>query len=421
MSANTTSQEWCSRIKYVIFDEVHCIGSQSNVDTSAVVWEHVLLMIPCPFLALSATIGNPDALHQWLQNAENSKAAKRNVKLIKYDERYSELELAIQTFDDSAATHGVVKLNPFGVYLPEKLKIFGIPADQQLTARQIYDLYHAMAAEDPVTKEELEPAKYFHLKADSEEKVWLARKDLRRYEMALKTRFLEWLKGDRNRMLSVLDKLGKEVKNELEYRAKPFEQRPTALGHIVPLIDHLRERQMLPCICFNEDRRICERLAQQLQEELAERQREFEESVEFKQNFMIKDEAKLLKQQKRLRDASKSKKKGEKDEDAGMEREDEGDPLATLKMRATDALAKFRLSGRGKDPELLRKVLERLTKKDGNKESTKLLLQLLDRGIGYHHPGMSTVQRQSVEILYRSGHLAVVFSTSTLALGYDSI
>uniref|UniRef100_A0A914VAC1 DNA-binding protein SATB n=1 Tax=Plectus sambesii TaxID=2011161 RepID=A0A914VAC1_9BILA len=419
MSANTTSQEWCSRIKYVIFDEVHCIGSQSNVDTSAVVWEHVLLMIPCPFLALSATIGNPGALHQWLQHAESSKAAKRTVHLIKYDERYSELELAIQKFNEGD-DNGIVKLNPFGVYVPEKLKIFGIPADQQLTARQIYDLYQAMAAEDAATKEELEPAKYFQLKVDSDQKVWLARDDLRRYEMALKTRFLDWLKADRQKMLAVLGKLGVDVRSELDYRAKAFEQRPTALEHIVPLMEHLRDRNMLPCICFNEDRRICERLAQQVHDEFARRQRDFEESAEFKQNFLMKDEAKLLKQQKRQRDAT-TKKKGDKDDDAAaFDREhDASDPLTALKMRTTEALAKFRLSGRGKDPELYRKVIERLTKKNGMKESTKLLLQLLDRGIGYHHPGMNTVERQSVEILYRSGYIAVVFSTSTLALGIN--
>lgn len=83
------------------------------------------------------------------------------VELITYGERYSELELAVQRInpaidtairDGNAVNSMVEHFMPYGVYKPVKLSMFGIPGDQQLTARQILDLYNALAEVDPVVK-----------------------------------------------------------------------------------------------------------------------------------------------------------------------------------------------------------------------------------------------------------------------------
>ncbi|XP_014390709.1 PREDICTED: probable ATP-dependent RNA helicase DDX60 isoform X3 [Myotis brandtii] len=111
-------QRWVKRIRYVIFDEVHCLGGEIGAE----VWEHLLVMIRCPFLALSATISNPEHLTEWLQSIkwywkqadniiEKNTASKRNagyranfhkdhfqmkqsykVRLVLYGERYNDLE-----------------------------------------------------------------------------------------------------------------------------------------------------------------------------------------------------------------------------------------------------------------------------------------------------------------------------------------
>ncbi|VDK26888.1 unnamed protein product [Anisakis simplex] len=129
----------------------------------------MLLLIRCPSLALSATIGNAEVLHEWLKCAEQSKALKgqtiRKVELIRYGERYSELELCMQRideddFDETLKENGhengsksvLQHFMPYGVYKPVKLSMFGIPDDQQLTARQIFDLYNALAEVDEKVK-----------------------------------------------------------------------------------------------------------------------------------------------------------------------------------------------------------------------------------------------------------------------------
>lgn len=47
--------KWASSVRYMIFDEVHTIGE----DEHGAILERLLLMVQCPFLALSATIGEP--------------------------------------------------------------------------------------------------------------------------------------------------------------------------------------------------------------------------------------------------------------------------------------------------------------------------------------------------------------------------
>ncbi|KAK9810588.1 hypothetical protein WJX73_002805 [Symbiochloris irregularis] len=66
-----SQQEWVQTLQYVIFDEVHCLregGLREGGDASSTgtVWEHMLSMLRCPFLALSATIGNPQEFVEWL-------------------------------------------------------------------------------------------------------------------------------------------------------------------------------------------------------------------------------------------------------------------------------------------------------------------------------------------------------------------
>jgi superfamily II RNA helicase len=58
------------RIRYVIFDEVHNIVSKDGD-----VWEHLLSFIEAPFVALSATVGNPEQFGEWLCKLEQVRSS----------------------------------------------------------------------------------------------------------------------------------------------------------------------------------------------------------------------------------------------------------------------------------------------------------------------------------------------------------
>ena len=62
-------QSWAKKIRYVIFDEIHSIEGSANGDA----WERLLMMVKCPFVALSATVGKTDELVAWLNRVQHKR------------------------------------------------------------------------------------------------------------------------------------------------------------------------------------------------------------------------------------------------------------------------------------------------------------------------------------------------------------
>lgn len=79
------TKSWSTRVKRIIFDEIHCIGQADD----GVIWEQLLLLTPCPIIALSATVGNPLEFMQWLEASEKVKG--REMEMIVHSSRYSDL------------------------------------------------------------------------------------------------------------------------------------------------------------------------------------------------------------------------------------------------------------------------------------------------------------------------------------------
>lgn len=105
LSANNANgpNAWSKRVKRIIFDEVHCIGQSED----GVIWEQLLLLAPCPIVALSATVGNPQEFHDWLALSQAKKGFKMD--MVVHNVRYSELRKFIYEGSDKSGFKGLEK------------------------------------------------------------------------------------------------------------------------------------------------------------------------------------------------------------------------------------------------------------------------------------------------------------------------
>lgn len=87
MLLSPASQAWVQSLEYVIADEVHSIVEAST----GMVWERILTLLPCPVIALSATIGNAGTLTRWLQRVQARRG--HSVRLVEHTQRWSDLRM----------------------------------------------------------------------------------------------------------------------------------------------------------------------------------------------------------------------------------------------------------------------------------------------------------------------------------------
>lgn len=146
------AKSWSTRIRYIIFDEIHSIGQAED----GVVWEQLLLLAPCPIIALSATVGNPGQFSSWLSSTQNSLG--NELTMIKHPHRYSDLRKFVYTPPKKFAFQGLEEVSSFATLGLDGLeglrfvhpvaslvnKSRGMPDDLSLEARDCLTLWQAM-------------------------------------------------------------------------------------------------------------------------------------------------------------------------------------------------------------------------------------------------------------------------------------
>ena len=415
-------QDWASKIRYVVFDEVHCIGSEIGAE----VWEHLLLLIRCPFLALSATIRNPDAFHKWLQSAENDKLKRdtRNntlrpnapksytVALVTHKERYNDLEkFNYLPGDKKGSKPEIVHLHPCSVVTSRQLKQLGtFPAHVTLSPRETLEFYDAL--QEAFDKNEsvmrLSPESYFG------DEAFITKQSVRSYESALKEEFMTHVKNNDKRVDAVIDHL--RPCHALNWSAPKMFKTWFLVSQIFPLLEELKKNDQLPVIFFSFERVLCESFAEEVISCLEEREEQLESKGKSEEN----NEWRKAKEEKRKRDAEEDPKM-RKTKSAGnsLHRRKRSTAEATCFLVDDPPPDGCSFAGKGildaTDAQLIVQRLNRWGTKSS--ESLNVFEEGLRRGVSYHHAAMSKKKRSVVEMLFRKKFVNVVFATGTLALG----
>nr|XP_023492101.1 probable ATP-dependent RNA helicase DDX60 isoform X1 [Equus caballus] len=423
-------QQWVKRIRYVIFDEVHCLGGEIGAE----IWEHLLVMIRCPFLALSATISNPEHLTEWLQSvkwywrqADNimgkNISSERNsgscpnshndyrqmkqsykVRLVLYGERYNDLEKHICSVKDGDICFN--HFHPCAALTTDHIERYGFPSDLTLSPRETLQLYDSMFQcwESWPRAQELCPEEFIHFK----NKIVVKKLDARKYEESLKAEFTSWIQnGNVEEAEMVLENLSPDSVFGSENMIKMFPF----------LVEKLRKMEKLPALFFLFKLGTVEGSANSARNFLEEKQESKRSLKADKEAYVVANKLrkvrKSIEKQKTLDE--KSQKKPRK-MDQSLVREAEHDNLLKILEKNMEIPQDCTYADqKAMDLESLQMVFDRV--KFARKGAE--LIALAKRGIGYHHRSLNAKEKQLVEILFRKGFIRVVTATGTLALGIN--
>ncbi|KAI0828791.1 P-loop containing nucleoside triphosphate hydrolase protein [Hypoxylon sp. FL0890] len=428
---------WARRVKRIIFDEVHCIGQAED----GVIWEQLLLLAPCPIIALSATVGNPLEFKEWLEGAQKVKGY--NLDMIIHGSRYSDLRKYIY---DSPSPSEFKGLEPV-----ERLPFPGLEADAEVSRR--FAFVHPVAAlvgknPDTLNDTSLEPRDCLtlwecmkecendHYKLDKslDPKHALPKlvkkSDIVRWEASLKKELSAWMVDPDSPFEAIQENLrGKryidlKLVHPLTERAVIVDGAKSSVHSksIFTLALDLRACGALPAIFFNYDRLGCEALIATIFRILHSAE------AKYRDNSPIwkKKIAEFEKWKK-----ARSKTQGKAEKVLRSRKGEDGEGMSKLdvarEMGSQDESPWNSFDPDAPLPEFSFADTTKISKAELEERLDTLkdhkirphFIEALRRGLGVHHAGMNRQYRQVVEMLFRKGYLTIVVATGTLALGIN--
>ncbi|KAK8167643.1 DEAD/DEAH box helicase-like protein [Phyllosticta citrichinensis] len=416
------ADSWSARVKRIIFDEVHCISQTDE----GIIWEQLLLLAPCPIIALSATVGNPEGFHGWLASAQ--KAIGNDLVMVHHPHRYSDLRkfvyLSPENFDFTGlprepviARVGLDESTDFKFVHPVAALLNrsrGVPMDFAMEARDCFTLWQVM--ESRQTESHKVPAS---LNPEKALPAVITQTDTIRWFQSLKQLLVEWMADQHSPFDKVVQDLGGDLyKFEAEHDTD-LEPRKM-IETVLPLLYNLHEQAALPAILFNFDRSMCEEICRTVMEQLKQAEQKWKETSPVWAKKMESWET-WKKSRKGMSKKKASTKTSAAPEDgmgkADLERDAasaDADSWETFDPNAP--LDGFHFLERTK---LQKSELEAYARELRYRGVPDDLIEALSRGIGVHHAGMNRKYRHVVEIFFRKGLLRVVIATGTLALGIN--
>ncbi|KAI8953917.1 hypothetical protein F4801DRAFT_66209 [Xylaria longipes] len=426
------ANSWSKRVKRIIFDEVHCIGQADD----GIIWEQLLLMAPCPIIALSATVGNPEEFCEWLRSSQTSKGFK--FRMITHSTRYSDLRAFLYSPPDGFEFKGLCRADQFpvpGLDRPNRttssfqfihpiatlVNRTGVNLEElSLEPRDAQTLWEAMnkfqTQNFPLGDFLSPPQVSSGILRKSDALVWTQR---------LKTVLAAWMQDDTSPFDQIRYSLDPDRrannnpnsdKEQVGHKSYDVPDQPSLKNERLStfaLLCDLHKEDGLPAILFNYDRVECERTLEFVIEQLQSIEQTWKESNKG--------------WQKKIRDynlwkASKDKRKIPKKSTEKLTKQEKMHEEANTDVSRWESfdperpLEEFSFADSSR---LTRSELEGFIESLKGENIRPHLFSALERGIAVHHAGMNRSYRQVVEILFRKGFLTAVIATGTLALGIN--
>lgn len=442
---------WSPRVKRIIFDEVHSIGQAED----GVIWEQLLLMAPCPIIALSATVGNPQEFSGWL--ATTQAAMGHKLTTVQHPHRYSDLRkyfyVSSSSFDFQGLP-GKKVLNQLGLDGAEGLKHVhpvaglidrtrGLPEDLALEPRDCFLLWQSMIKVQSKTHQvptSLDPQNALP--------EICRKKDVLDWEQDLKQALRMWLDDIQSPYPSLITELAQGCFSEGAVNSQESSQDPSSnikgltpaqefVASSLPLLSQLHRQDALPAIIFNYDRTQCDNLCRTIVDQLkaaetaqAKSSVDYIEKVKRHEEWLKRKEQATVKASKTKSKTSTRKAKKQGDDEDDDDRNKEVERVSKHDLQRASAAAYDGLDSFDPDAPIdgyhfadfskaQMSELENYAKQLRWRDVPEFLIEALGRGIGVHHAGMNRKYRQVVEILFRKRFLRVVIATGTLALGIN--
>ncbi|KAH7173100.1 hypothetical protein DER46DRAFT_644793 [Fusarium sp. MPI-SDFR-AT-0072] len=357
---------WSRRVKRIIFNEVYCIGQAED----GIIWEQLLLLAPCPIVALSAMVGNPDELRDWLSKLQAQKGFK--MKMIVHEVRYSDLRKFIYEPPHNFSFKGLAKVS--------RLPVPGLDEGDSISPN--FKFVHPIVA-----------LKDRNIAALDD--VTLEARDCLTLWNNMKNTFLKDLLGNQSEL------------DPLKVLPEVIEK-----SHIVELFTlacELHSQDALPALVFNYDRSECEMAVRSIFSKLNDAERAFKGSD--------------TTWKKKLRDFEQwQRQKGNNREIRFFKRSESGERKPSKIDIAREEGSVETSPWESFDPEAPLdhfSFADTKTMQQKDLDDLPWLIDALRRGLGVHHAGMNLQYRRIVEILFRKGYIRLVVATGTLALGIN--
>jgi hypothetical protein len=398
---------------YMVLDEVHTLdGPEGDA------LQRIIKSCNCPFLALSATIGNAAQLQSWFAKVRNDhieatlvEAPEKTQEVIlkEYFARFINLQRYVVT--ESAGRDGknlckLVKLHPVAAMTPKRLaEDPELVSGLSMTPVDMIDVWRKLKSIFPadVLEEMDDPDIFFKSVLGESKRITL--NQTKDYEQHLKSR------------LAILSKSHPELYEKVRQSHQPpeIESKKDVSDILYNVIEQLKNNDLLPAIAFQLDTYGAFNMFKTLLSTLEE-----EQNNEFP--TYRKDLIKLAREKAQLRKIAA----GKADKANAAEAEEDA------KSGFTDDLDIHEDTTRPHEKYVLAPPGKRLTynevediitdmKKSGEKvDIDHALIRGLRRGIAIYtnEVGFSCYRRQ-VQMLAQKGRLAVVFSDSALAYGVN--